>query len=1166
MKTQLNQTIFRMCKPGLPSLISLALAMSLVTSLYAGAAPTVVSSAGLPATSIGIRFNETLDPSSSANVANYSLADGTQIDSAQLLSDGMTVVLEVSQLTNSAYTLTINGVQDTNGNATANLVVNGIVLNYTIQDVQGTPYIDAPSLVYSYATNVVDVQVNGGLMWFGSDSLNFVFNSLTNDFDIRVQCPSISGGDGNSIIGIDARDSTDPASPHVFTSIYSGGRTEWTASSRGIYGGNTAVFPGNWAISYDTSDIPNVWLRLRRIGNTMTAFGGTNGTDWTQVGDIISSDFPTNMVVGLCSCSTDAGQPTLFGDFANFSPNPGYTNAGIGLTSQPQNVTVDQSRPATFTVNAVITNGAQGDLIYTWYSNGVAVAEQLTPSFTMAATSLSANGSVWNVAVSAPGVTPATSQSATLIVFADTTPPTVVSLAGLPETSIGIRFDKALDTNSAATASNYTLSDGTPIDSAQLLPDQLTVVLETSQLSASSFTLTINGVMDLAGNTMHNVVANGKTLNYTVQDIVGTPAISTPSLVYSYATNIVDVQVNGGLMWFGSDSFNFVYNSLTNDFDVRVQCPSISGGDGNSIIGIDARNSTDPASPHVFATIYSGGRTEWTASSRGTYGGNTAVFPGNWAISYDTSDIPNVWLRLRRVGNTMTAFGSTNGTDWTQVGDIISSDFPTNMVVGLCSCSTDAGEPTLFGDFANFSPDPGYTNASIGLTSQPQSVTVEQDRPVTFTVNAILTNGAQGDLIYTWYSNGVAVAEQLTPSFTMSTTPLSANGSMWNVAVSAPGLAPVASHNATLTVQADTTPPMVVSISAFTGNSIAIRFNEMLNSDTATNLSNYSLPDGTPILGAQLLADQETVVLSVPQLTNTSSFSLMINGVQDLAGNSDVNLSAPGPVSSFTVLDVNGSPYLQTPSVDFAFATNGFGADVVGGEDWFQSDSFNYIYQTVTGDFDIRTQCSSLSGGDENSNAALDARDTTDPASRHFAVCIYGNTQNRWAAYERATAGANSAVFPGNWAIAYPPGYNVPNTWLRLRRVGNTITAFGGTDGSAWVQAGSSITDSTLPSSMVVGVNTVTTDVNTPALDAVYSNYGSTPLSTNAPTLQASVSNGSMTIEWPTNAEGFQLQTATQLSGEANWSPSTVAPIQVGAMEQVQVPVNSTASFFELTR
>ena len=85
--------------------------------------------------------------------------------------------------------------------------------------------------------------------------------------------------------------------------------------------------------------------------------------------------------------------------------------------------------------------------------------------------------------------------------YSDTTPPAIISVT--VQSQVHILFSEPLDKATAETVSNYSISPGINISSATLQEDLRTVILVTSEHSENSqYTLTVNGVKDLAGNPM----------------------------------------------------------------------------------------------------------------------------------------------------------------------------------------------------------------------------------------------------------------------------------------------------------------------------------------------------------------------------------------------------------------------------------------------------------------------------------------------------------------------------------------------------------------------------------------------------------------------------------------------------------------------------------------
>jgi hypothetical protein len=104
-------------------------------------------------------------------------------------------------------------------------------------------------------------------------------------------------------------------------------------------------------------------------------------------------------------------------------------------------------------------------------------------------------------AVNGQGLESGRSNTAQTTTFSDTTPPTILSVT--VQSPVHILFSEPLDEASATDISNYSINPGIIIHSATLEGDLRTVVLITSDhIENVEYTLTVNGVKDLAGNPM----------------------------------------------------------------------------------------------------------------------------------------------------------------------------------------------------------------------------------------------------------------------------------------------------------------------------------------------------------------------------------------------------------------------------------------------------------------------------------------------------------------------------------------------------------------------------------------------------------------------------------------------------------------------------------------
>ena len=72
-----------------------------------------------------------------------------------------------------------------------------------------------------------------------------------------------------------------------------------------------------------------------------------------------------------------------------------------------------------------------------------------------------------------------------------------------------------------------------------------------------------------------------------------------------------------------------------------------------------------------------------------------------------------------------------------------------------------------------------------------------------------------------------------------------------------------------------------------------------------------------------------------------------------------------------------------------------------------------------------------------------------------------------------------------------------------------------------------------------------------------------------APQLTLTLSETNVVLSWPTNAAGFDytgftLQTATDLTPSASWTPVSPAPVITAGRNTVTNPITSTKQFYRL--
>ncbi len=140
------------------------------------------------------------------------------------------------------------------------------------------------------------------------------------------------------------------------------------------------------------------------------------------------------------------------------------------------------------------------------------------------------------------------------------------------------------------------------------------------------------------------------------------------------------IHASGTGIWGSSDSFRYVYQPISGDFDVklRIVSPPSESGQTYAKAGLMVRESADANSAHVMVNATNGAGLQF--AYRGTSGGSTNTFAG-----YQSSSYP-VWVRLVRNGNLFTAYYSDNGTSWTNHGSVSVSMAP-SVLVGMDAVS-----------------------------------------------------------------------------------------------------------------------------------------------------------------------------------------------------------------------------------------------------------------------------------------------------------------------------------------------------------------------------------------------------------------------------------------------------------------------------------------------
>src|SRR5262249_494460 len=187
-------------------------------------------------------------------------------------------------------------------------------------------------------------------------------------------------------------------------------------------------------------------------------------------------------------------------------------------------------------------------------------------------------------------------------------------------------------------------------------------VLTSSSTQAGTNALTIRGT---SGSFSHStavtlVVNSGTTLPPGWRDadvgatgVVGSAAVSGGTFT---------VKGSGVDIWSSSDSFNYVFQSLTDNTVITTRLASQENTDPWAKSGVMIRETTAANSSYVSVFVTPG------------HGVNMQYRPSTGASAVQLAQIAGpvapYWVRLVRSGNTFTGFASADGVSWTQVGTI----------------------------------------------------------------------------------------------------------------------------------------------------------------------------------------------------------------------------------------------------------------------------------------------------------------------------------------------------------------------------------------------------------------------------------------------------------------------------------------------------------------
>lgn len=747
----------------------------------------------------------------------------------------------------------------------------------------------------------------------------------------------------------------------------------------------------------------------------------------------------------------------------------------VTFTTQPVSQTVDELGTAAF---SVVADGTP-PYSYQWTRNSANITDATNSTYSIARATVGDNGVKFACKVTGAAGS-ATSADAVLTVKPDTTAPTVVSTSGAQDlASVVITFSKLMDSASSQVAANYSIAGLTVSKAVLGSGDKVVTLTTSSQAEGTSYTVAINNVKDRTGTG--NLIAANTKVNFTSFRFVtgsvvikyydsGNPGMAgAANVVATQTPTRTDVRPDAqSASWENGSNYAALLEGLFSAPETGDYTFFISSDDQSQLfLSTDASAANLGEAPVAQVTGWTNQR-EW-AKEEGQSSANV--------IAITLTKSKKYFLRAYQVEG--------GGGDGIAIGWIT----PSMANDGATAPVVLPGSAFVMG----VNPD----NSSVTITQQPANVTGAEGKVVSFSVAATGKSDVGNNVTYQWQKNGQNIDGATGSSYTAPRLALADNGAKFQCVISVPAKS-VTSDAATLTVIADTVPPVVMgagAVKSATGWDVGVMFDEALDLASAGLKANYSLSGGT-IAGVTVFTntvDMPSVALNVSGLTAGSTYTVTVKNVADIKGNKITTITKDFTASKLTWGAVGGEEMGLGYGAGYGVvpvADNGFDLYSDGIGEWGTYDEATFVYEQITGDFDkkLRVEYQDLSS--QWARAGLIARDVTNigvdraaqdggAAGRYQKVHVnpQGPTltgpgtagNNSWEGNRRLDTGAATTSTGGGGTPKYP------NAWCRMVREGQVFSIYRSDDGLNWTRNGSvdwtmTATDTSgMPSTLFVG-------------------------------------------------------------------------------------------------
>ena len=214
---------------------------------------------------------------------------------------------------------------------------------------------------------------------------------------------------------------------------------------------------------------------------------------------------------------------------------------------------------------------------------------------------------------------------------------------------------------------------------------------------------------------------------------------------------------------------------------------------------------------------------------------------------------------------------------------------------------------------------------------------------------------------------------------------------------------------------------------------------------TALNIQWYK--DGLPLELSSRITNVTSLGLTIApaELADVGNYTAILTHAGGSESTRNARLTVlPGPALLSTNFGIAGGTVFLPDGVEMTAS-----AGSIAGA----SDTCRFVYQTVSGDFDVRVRLKGIGMKATDTRAGLMIRKSLTATSPHFTV-LTGllPTAAPWSVLARSTVMGVSQELLNYLGPLADPSSGLPNMeqWLRLQRQGNRLTAYRSQNGSDW--------------------------------------------------------------------------------------------------------------------